>query len=176
MPHLIYDVAVSIDGYIAGPDGDVSRFPYEGPHVTDYQSRLAEYGSVIMGRKTYEFGYAFGIKPGDRAYPHMEHLIFSKTIELPDNTQVAVARDNWLDELDQLMNRTKGDVYLCGGGALAGFMLANDRINILRLKRAPIILGNGTPLFSGRAAPTKVNLVDTTVYNNGVVYETYSIG
>lgn len=176
MPHLIYDVAVSIDGYIAGPSGDVSRFPYDGPHVVDYQERLATYSAVIMGRKTYEFGYAFGMKPGARAYPHMEHLIFSKTIELPDYAKVGVARNKWLDQLDQLMNRATNDVYLCGGGALAGFMLANERIDTLRLKRAPIILGSGTPLFSGHAAPVDISLVETTPYENGVVYETYSIG
>ena len=60
MQPIIYDVAVSIDGYIAGPGGDISAFPASGRLVDDYLERLADYRTVIMGRDTYEFGYRFG--------------------------------------------------------------------------------------------------------------------
>ncbi len=66
MPSLIYDVAVSIDGYIAGPNGDISGFPMQGPHAEAYDARLAEYPAVIMGKNTYEFGYAYGLPAGAR--------------------------------------------------------------------------------------------------------------
>jgi len=61
---LIYDVAVSIDGYIAGPGGDIAGFAFEGPVVEDYAARLKTYGTAIMGRGTYEFGYRYGMEPG----------------------------------------------------------------------------------------------------------------
>ena len=86
MGHLVYDVAASLDGYISGPDADISRFPPEGDHVDAYLERLARYGSVVMGRHTYEFGYAYGLEPGRRAYPHMEHVVFSRSIALPDDS------------------------------------------------------------------------------------------
>ena len=173
MPSLIYDVAVSLDGYIAGPKGDISRFPMEGPHAEAYAARLAEYPAVIMGKNTYEFGYAYGLSPGARAYPHMEHLICSTSIELPENSAVTVARSGWLSALDALLERHK-TVYLCGGGMLAGFLLANGRITELRLKRAPIVLGRGTQLFAGQAA-VNARLLGTRPYENGVVYQRYGI-
>ena len=174
MPSLIYDVAVSIDGYIAGPNGDISGFPMEGPHAEAYGARLAEYPAVIMGKNTYEFGYAYGLPAGARSYPHMEHLICSSSIELPENNEVTVARNGWLKALDALMERHMS-VYLCGGGMLAGFLLANGRITELRLKRVPIVLGQGTPLFAGRAA-AKAQLLSAEPYENGVVYQRYRIG
>ena len=67
MGHLVYDVAASLDGYIAGPDGDVTAFPHHGDHVDAYHE-LARYGTAVMGRRTYEFAYAHGLKPGRRAY------------------------------------------------------------------------------------------------------------
>lgn len=173
MPSLIYDVAVSIDGYIAGPGGDISGFPMEGPHVAAYMARLERYTAVIMGKNTYEFGYAYGLLPGARAYPHMEHLICSTSIDLPESREVAVASSGWLAALDALMAR-HDQVYLCGGGMLAGFLLANNRISELRLKRVPVVLGQGVPLFAGRARAS-FTLLGEAPYENGVVYQHYQI-
>lgn len=71
MQPIIYDVAVSIDGYISGPGGDISKFAHEGPVVDDYFARLGQYAVAIMGRHTYEFGYRFGLEPGANPYKHM---------------------------------------------------------------------------------------------------------
>ncbi len=85
-----------------------------------------------------------------------------------------MARAGWLMALDALMARHPS-VYLCGGGMLAGFLLANRRITELGLKRVPVMLGQGTPLFAGRSA-AKAHLLSTDPYENGVVYQRYRIG
>jgi len=69
MRPIIYDVAVSIDGFICGPDRDIFRFAQEGPVVEDYAARLANLATAIMGRATYEFGYRFGMEPDQNPYP-----------------------------------------------------------------------------------------------------------
>ena len=175
MTDIIYDVSVSIDGFISGRDGDVSGFPMEGPHVDAYMERLGEYSQTIMGRGTYEFGYAFGMKPGARAYPHMPHYIFSKGIDLPDNAEVEVVRDNWLDTVDRIKAAADGDIYLCGGGTFAGFLLANGRIDLIRLKRVPILCGGGTPLFAGTDAKPMLELTDQKTYDYGAIYQEYRV-
>ena len=93
MQPIIYDVAVSVDGFIAGPQSDISKFPQESEAADDYSERLKTYSSAIMGRATYEFGYAFGLQPGDNLYPHMETLVFSRRIDLPRNARVEVVRN-----------------------------------------------------------------------------------
>jgi hypothetical protein len=70
MQDVIYDLNVSVDGFIAGSGGDISMFPSEGPWVDTYLVRLAEYRVAIMGRAICEFGYRFGLKPGANPYPH----------------------------------------------------------------------------------------------------------
>ena len=171
MRKIIYDVAVSLDGYIATLNGDASLFPHSGDHVTAYGERLLGYDTVIMGRKTYEYGYDFGLPPGARAYPHMAHYIFSKSLELPDSADVQVVRNNWLDQIDRLKSRTGGPIYLCGGGQFAGLLTQHGRIDILRLKIAPLLLGKGIKLFEGLTEPVQMQQRSFHSYENGVTFQ-----
>ncbi|MBV1868655.1 MAG: dihydrofolate reductase family protein [Marinosulfonomonas sp.] len=175
MRNIIYDVAVSIDGYIAAPGGDPSAFPQTGPHVSDYMERLQTYETVIMGRNTYEFAYQFGLAPGARAYPHMEHHIFSRSINLPQHTDVNQVDDDWLGQIDSLKSAPGSPIYLCGGGLFAGFLLENHRIDRLRLKVAPLLLGDGIKLCAGVKQPVLGNLMSSKHYGNGVSYLEYAL-
>lgn len=170
---LIYDVAVSLDGYIAASDGDFSAFPLEGDHVAAYQARLQTYDTVLMGRATYEVGYRFGLPPGAKAYPHMDHHIFSQSLSLPEGAEVQVHREDWLSVVDSLRQAKGGDIYLCGGGQFAGFLARHGRIDLLRLKRAPILLGDGIPLFAGLERSHAFSHVNSTAYDSGVVFSEY---
>ncbi|MEM9829711.1 MAG: hypothetical protein AAF944_03695 [Bacteroidota bacterium] len=82
MRKLVYYVAVSLDGYIVGPNESIDLFSGEGPLVEKYQQDLQEFDTVLMGCKTYEFGYKFGLSPGQLAYLHMRHYIFSESMTL----------------------------------------------------------------------------------------------
>lgn len=173
MRNLVYDVAMSLDGFIAGPGGDVSRFLSAGDHVDAYFARLAAYDTTVMGRATYEFGYAFGMAPGARAYPHMTHHIYSRTLELPADSQVEVVRDDAASHVAALKATDGGDIYLCGGGRLAGALLAAGLIDRLIVKLNPILLGEGVPLFDGARAD--LTLLDSRRYESGVVLLTYDV-
>ncbi len=168
MREIIYDVAVSLDGFIAASDGDASAFPQSGEHADAYVERLGSYETVIMGRNTYEFGYAFGLEPGKRAYPHMDHHIFSTGIELPDNADVTIIRRDWSTHLTNLRRMNGKPIYLCGGGVFAGWVLAQGMIDRLIMKKAPITFGDGIPLFTGDALVTAWNTQSVTPYENGV--------
>lgn len=97
MRRLIYDVAISIDGFIAKTDGSMGDFLAEGGHVADYHRRLAGYDCVIMERGTYEFGYRYGMQPGDRPYQSMRHIVISRVVQLP--------RDSGIDQSTSLAAR-----------------------------------------------------------------------
>ncbi len=174
MRDIIYDVAVSLDGYIAAKGGDASAFPHTGDHADAYGERLQTYDTVIMGRKTYEYGYDFGLPPGARAYPEMAHYIFSKSLVLPDNPDVRAVRNNWLGKIDALKADTGGATYLCGGGIFAGFLVQNGRVDLLRLKVAPLVLGSGIKLFEGLTKPIPTQLITSRPYENGVVYQEHA--
>ena len=76
MDPISYDIAVSIDQFICGRGGDISHFAREGKVVEDYTASLENYATAIIGRATYEFGYRFGMQPGQNPYPQMKTIIF----------------------------------------------------------------------------------------------------
>ncbi len=175
MRRVIYDVAISADGFIAGPGARLQDFVHDGAHVSAYGARLASYGTVIMGPRTYEAGYGFGMQPGDKPYPHMDHHVFSRTLLLPEGCGVEIVRDDWLGEVDRLKARPGGDIYLCGGGAFAGHLLAAGRIDRLVLKVNPFIAGGGTPLFGGIESPQPLRPAGVIAHANGVTLLTFEI-
>ena len=175
MQPIIYDVAVSIDGYISGPDGDISKFAQEGPVVEDYMARLATYAAAIMGRHTYEFGYRFGLQPGRNPYGDMKTYIFSRSLELPDGREVTVLRSHDAQSFRDLKSSSNGPIYLCGGGAFAGSLLSMGLIDRIRLKRAPMILGGGVRLFADAVASPKLQHVETREYADGYMFQEFEV-
>ena len=169
MRKICYHVAVTLDGFIAHADGSIDGFVGEGDHVDDYLSALQEYDAVIMGRGAYEFGYAYGLSPGARAYEHMEHWIFSRSMDASLEKEIRIVRDQQLAKIDELRAGEGTDIYLCGGAQFAGWLLGEDRIDKLKLKLNPVVFGQGKPLFQGAPAMTTAfRLVATTDYESGV--------
>ena len=175
MQPVIYDVAVSIDGYICGPDGDISQFAHSGPVVESYLSRLEEYSTAIMGRHTYEFGYRFGLQRGQNPYPHMTTVVFSKSMDEPVKSDIRIVRNELERHVQNLQNKATGPIYLCGGGKLAGALLNAGMIQKLRLKRAPILLGSGVRLFDGNTSAPSLTLLDEKSYDDGYLFQEYGI-
>src|SRR5262245_65480634 len=120
MRKLVYDAAVTLDNFIAHEDGSTGGF-LEGEHVPDYLARLAGYDTVVMGRKTYEYGYPFGVVPGQRAplYRHMRHFIFSRTLNFGPEAEVEAIDQDEEGCVRRLKEAGGTDIYLCGGGAFA---------------------------------------------------------
>lgn len=175
MHPLIYDVAVSADGFICGDNADISLFSADGAIVDDYRTRLGTYAHCLMGRETYAFGYAFGMAPGQNPYPGMESIVVSRAITLPEDSAVAVWRDDLVARTQALKIRATGPIYLCGGGVLAGQLLASGLIDRLRLKRAPILYGSGTRLFGTTGTPTRLTLLDQTDYGDGSLFQDFAL-
>lgn len=171
MKPIIYDVAVSADGFIAGTDADVSAFPHAGPIVDDYIARLATYSTALMGRATYEFGLQHGLPPGANPYPHMRTIVVSSTITIPGDS-VEVWRD--LSLLKDLRETAPGPIYLCGGGQLASAIARAGHLTHLNLKHAPVIFGTGTPLFS-HSPKTTLILQSQTDYGEGLLFQSFRL-
>jgi dihydrofolate reductase len=175
MRKIIYYVATSIDGYISGPDGDVSMFTANGDGVNQYLADLKEFDTVIMGRKTYEFGYKFGLKPGQLAYPHMKHFIFSNTLQFEKYEKGLAVKNLDIRVIEKLQEEEGTDIYLCGGGEFAGWLLENEKIDLLKIKLNPIILGDGVRIFGNSVKPINLELLNTADYNDGLHIITYKI-
>ena len=160
MKKIIYYVASSIDGFIAGKNDDISLFKSQGKGVEKYLAELANFETVIMGRRTYEFGYQYGLSPGQPAYPHMEHYIFSDTLQIENLSEKVHIEPRSIERVKEIRNNSKSNVYLCGGGEFAGWLLENGLIDQLKLKLNPIILGEGIRLFGSSKAKANWKLIE----------------
>ncbi|MDW3209976.1 MAG: dihydrofolate reductase family protein [Reichenbachiella sp.] len=175
MPRVIYYVASSIDGFIAGQNDDISDFAAGGKGVDKYLSDLQDFETVIMGRRTYEFGYQYGLEPGQPAYPHMEHFIFSNSLKIQKLAKTVHIEKLSIDRVKEIKESAKTDIYLCGGGEFAGWLLDNGLIDQLKLKLNPIILGNGIRLFGNTETKAKWNLKETESFDEGLKILTYDM-
>jgi dihydrofolate reductase len=187
MRDLTYFVATSLDGRIAGPDGDFSAFPVEGDHIEmlkrDYPDTLpavmldalglsadgSRFDTTLMGWNTYAAGFELTRDP----YPHTRQFVFSRTRsqdDVPDG--ITLTDDDPVEVVRRLRKEEGTGIWLCGGGALAAALV--DEIDRLVLKINPIVLLEGTPLFAGGSyLPQKFRLVASTPYQSGVTVNEY---
>jgi dihydrofolate reductase len=175
MRKIVYYVAMSLDGFISGVNGDISGFVGHGNGVAKYLADLASYDTVIMGKNTYEFGYRFGLQPGKPAYPQMIHYIFSTSLTFDDPDPKVLVRPIRIEEIDKIKKQNGTDIYLCGGGQFAGWLLDNNQIDVLKIKLNPLILGNGVRIFGDASSDFKLELIETDRYDHGLQIMTYKL-
>ncbi|MDW7691446.1 dihydrofolate reductase family protein [Flammeovirgaceae bacterium SG7u.111] len=176
MRQLIYYVAISLDGFIARLDEDISGFVQGGNGVEKYMNDLKDFDTVIMGRKTYEFGYKYGLQPGQPAYPHMKHYIFSTSLSFENQYEQVQVCPLDLKIIKDLKAEGGSPIYLCGGGEFAGWLLENQLIDQLKVKLNPLLIGEGIPLFGSSKKQYKLELLEGQAYENGLQILTYEIG
>lgn len=177
MRKLIYFVAVTLDNFICREDGSIDGFAAEGDHIPAFFERLAEFDTILMGRETYEFGYRYGMRPGDLAYPQagLHNYVFSRTIGPIESDGLTVVRTDAADEVRKLKRGVGRSLWLCGGGRLAGALLDARLIDELWLKVAPVAFGRGRPLFGGSATSFAADLQAARTFASGVVFLDYAL-
>ena len=173
MRKLKYHVASTINGFIAHLDHTINGFVAEGEHVTDYLESLRnDYDTVLMGRRTYEFGFQFGVT---NPYPWMKQYVLSRTMERSPDPNVELVSQNIIDFVRGLKEAAGKDIYLCGGADLAGRLIAEGLVDEIILKLNPVAFGSGIPLFSGAVKQIDLELTGSKVYASGVVLLNYRV-
>lgn len=174
---VVYYVAMTVDHYIAHEDETIDGFAAEGHHITDYLDSLRAYDTVLMGRRTYEWGYRFGIQPGQPSptYSHMMHYVFSQSMPEFQHAQLRVIRDDPAEFVRRLKAEQGGSIYLCGGGQLAGYLCTHGLVDELILKVNPVVFGTGIPVFGDLQRGMSLALLDAKVYHNGVLFLRYRV-
>lgn len=165
-------IATSLDGFIAGPNDDLSWLPQpsaDAPSDYGYAAFMADVGALLMGRTTYEIVVGFG---GAWPYP-VPVLVASSRSLTPAHASVrAVAGD--IGTLIEQARATAGerDVYLDGGTLIRQ---ASDAglIDELTLTVVPVILGAGTPLFAGVEQRRRFALISSKAFDDGLVQLRY---
>ncbi|WP_370636600.1 dihydrofolate reductase family protein [Spirosoma sp. KNUC1025] len=119
MRKLIYDVAASLDSFIAHSNGSIEGFQAEGDFVSDFLERIHTYDAVLMGRKTYEWGFALGMQPGEPAYtqinPQLKNYIFSSSMHFENGPLIQLVTEEAPNFVRGLKTQPGNPIWLCGG-------------------------------------------------------------
>jgi dihydrofolate reductase len=164
---LILFIASSLDGYIAGQDGEIDWLFHD--HDYGYAAFYAGIDTVIMGRKTYELSLSFGEYP----YPGASAYVFSRTPRSPDAHARFVAGDvaGFVRGLKAKRGR---DIWLVGGGEIVRECLGADLIDEFVVSIHPVVLGAGVPLFPPGTPRRALLLRSVERYGSGLVQLSYA--
>ncbi|MGJ6961762.1 dihydrofolate reductase family protein [Streptosporangium sp. G11] len=187
MRKLVYYIGMTIDGFIAAPDGSADFFPVTQDVldfiVEDFPDTLPthvreqlgahvvpnpNFDAGVQGLATYEPALRAGITS---PYAHLrQYVVSTSTGESPDPAVEIISTDV-AGRIRKLKAEDGKDIYLVGGGRLAGSLL--PEIDALVIKLYPVVAGAGIPLFTTDFSPTPFTLTGTRPLQNGTVILTY---
>ncbi|MGK8521602.1 dihydrofolate reductase family protein [Nocardia asteroides] len=183
MRKLVYFVGLSLDGYIAGPNGELDFYPvaedmwewlrteypetlptHARPHVgLAVETPNRKFDTLLMGRGTYDPALAIGVTS---PYAHMKQYVVSSTLGRFDDPAVELAERDPVGLVRELKRQDGMDIWLAGGGKLAAALSAE--IDELVVKSYPVVAGAGVPGFAGEFRPTLFRPTERVEFGNGV--------
>jgi dihydrofolate reductase len=183
MRTVTYGGAVSLDGFLAGPDGALDWLHFSD----DVQQITANYwatiDTILMGRKTY--AQALTQRPARKRpqkapakrvkAPKIVTYVFSRTLEAVDDPGVEVVRTDATDFVRRLKTTPGRDICLMGGGELAQSLIAAGLVDKIGLNIHPVLLGKGVPVFRDPGRRIPMQLVECRPLDGGCILATYDI-
>ena len=168
MRRIRYQVACSLDGYIADSAGKTGWIVDE-PTI-DFGALFDEFDTLLMGRLTYE-----GIVKEADGFWGKRVLVFSKTLRQEDHPQVTVVPKDIAAILNQLRSEPGKDIWLFGGGELFQSLLALDCVDTVEPAIVPVLLGGGRPLLPTPSMLHRLDLTSHRVFPSGIVWLEYTV-
>ena len=159
MRRVRYSVAMSLDGYIAGPNGEYDWIPMD-PDI-DFGALLKDFDTRLMGRKSWD--EARKVQASGAPTMDMPTYVFSRTLRQADVPGAILSTDlkQTVTELRRLQGK---DIWLWGGGELFQSMLDLDLVDGVEVAVVPVLLGRGLRMLPAAKHMAKLTLVKHRVY------------
>ena len=181
MKKVILDLAVTLDGFIEGPNGEIDWCVMEDGDGSDFIGFVAGVDTIFYGRVSYEMWGNF--QPGEqaspvvrevyRSIPNKTRYVFSTT-KTGDNTKAIFINSNIRERVMEIKRQPGKDIWLYGGGRLIATFINLNLVDVYRLAVHPVLLGSGKPLFKDIKERVKLELIDTISSESGVVLLSYA--
>ncbi|WP_203322927.1 dihydrofolate reductase family protein [Pseudoxanthomonas beigongshangi] len=171
-------IAASVDGYIAGADGDIDwllrpEYAVSLLNGLSYEAFIADVDVLVMGRHTYDKVRTLPEWP----YGALPVVVLSS--RPPDTSAGQPADVRWMSGSPEEITRRLAEegcrhLYIDGGNTVQRFLRAR-LIDELTITRVPLLLGNGIPLFGADVPEQNLRLIAATHSENGFVQERYAV-
>lgn len=164
MRKIILGLAVSLDGYIEGPNGEYDWcFTDQDYGMTDFLSRI---DTIFMGRKSYEIVSAMG---GENPWKGFTTCVFSNTLASISDPDTRLVKGDAVREAHAIQSSPGKDIWLFGGAQLTKAFMDAGLVDELWLSVHPILLGAGKPLFQPHESRKALRLLESKTYDTGLV-------
>jgi dihydrofolate reductase len=168
MRKIWYCVAMSLDGYIAGPNGEYDWI-IDDPEI-DMAEDLKRFDTALVGRKTFDAM----VREDRTEVPGLEVIVFSRTLRQNDFPKVTIVAEKQKETIEALRNKP-GKEILIWGAKLLHSLLEDGLVDGLDVGVIPVLLGGGIPLLPAPAAQKKLELIRQKTYKSGIVGLEYAV-
>jgi dihydrofolate reductase len=182
MCKLIYSMSVSLDGFIAGPDGDIGWAAPDEELMQFHNQQTRELSAHLCGRGLYEDMLPWETVGEMRSDPRelefarlwkaIPKVVFSTTLQKVEGN-ARLATDDAATEVARVKEQPGDGVVSVGGARFAATLVGLDLIDEYRLFVNPVVLGGGTPFFPPLAKKLSLELRETRTFGSRVVYLRY---
>ena len=187
MRKIISFMHISLDGFVAGPNGEMNWIKVDD-ELFDYGAkRITQTDTALYGRKTYDMmeGYWPTAADGPDASKHdIEHsawyktagkIVLSKTMKGADLPNTTIISEDLAEEINKIKQQEGPEILLFGSPSATHALIEQNLIDGYWLFVNPVILGEGIPLFTGSKEKTKLKLVSTQQFTSGVTELSYLV-
>ncbi len=187
MRKIISFMHVSLDGFVAKENGELSWVKVDEELFRYVGKRISEGDTALYGRVTFEMMENYWPTAADQPtatkhdiehskwYKNVRKVVLSKTIENNDLTNTDIIKDNRFDRIQKLKQQEGPDILLFGSPTATHSLMEQNLIDGYWLFVNPIILAKGIPLFENTKENTKLKLLGSKQFTNGVVELNYII-
>jgi dihydrofolate reductase len=172
MRKLIVGFAVSLDGYIEGPNGEYDWIIYDKEQYKELAEQWKKIDAMFYGSKTYEAVLQNSSKKENNPFAHMKHYVFSNSLSKVKKGFILVKGDTG-EQVMKIKNEPGKDIAVFGGAKFACSLINLKLIDELMLAICPIILGSGKPFFINIKEKNHFTLEKCKTYSSGLVSLTY---
>ena len=181
MGKLVLFMHTTLDGFVAGPGGEMDWIIVDEEMFVYAGQRTSESDTALYGRVTYEMMQAYwptaAEQPGatqhdiehSRWYNRVTKVVLSRSLKDSDLPGTKIINENLSKEINQLKQVTGKDILMFGSPSAAHSLMRENLIDDYWLFINPILLGTGIPLFNDIKSKTKLKLLDTISFSSGVV-------
>ena len=181
MRNIISLAHISLDGFMAGPGGDIDFVVFNDELADHTYPLIGSVDLAVYGRVTYEMMEGYWPTAGDapdasahtkshaRWYSGVKKIVASRTLAASKNPNVRVVGDDIVGALRAEKQKAGGDIMIFGSPTLTRALAAADLVDEWRLTLQPVILGGGLPLFGKREKRTRLELRSSKSFGTGVI-------